>query len=65
MIDLAEFKVLSMTPHVFVDAERKLVESTFVVFKDEDDRVGTIVIRKAKPTAAEVQAEVKKRRARP
>lgn len=61
---MAEFKVLSKTPYSYVGAERKLVESTFVVFKDAEGRVGTIVIRKAKPTDAEVAAEVKKRRER-
>ena len=64
MVNLAEFKTLSRTPYTWVNAERKLVESTFVVFKDAEGRVGTIVIRKAKPTDAEVEAEVKKRRAR-
>lgn len=54
---------MSRTPHVFVNAERKLVSSSFVVFKDEEGRVGTIVIRKPKPTDAEIKEAVKKRAA--
>lgn len=63
MGSLAEkkFEVLSQTPYVWVNAERKLVQSTFVTYRDETGRVGTIVIRKAKPTLDEVKAAVEKR----
>ena len=62
-MNLAEFKVLSRTPYAYVNAKRELISSTFVVFRDAEGRVGTIVIRKAKPTDAEIKAEVEKRAA--
>jgi len=60
---MPEYTILSRTPSAYVNAERKLVETTFVVFKDKDGRVGTIVIHKAKPSDTEVEAEIKKREA--
>ena len=45
-----------------MNEKRELVASTFVVYKDAEGRVGTIVIAKAKPTDAEILAAVKKRR---
>ena len=61
MVNLAEFKVLSRTPYAWVNAERKLVESTFVVFKDAEGRVGTIVVNKAKPSEDDVSKAIKDR----
>jgi len=53
--------VVSRTPYAWVNEKRQLVESTFVVYKDKEGRVGTIVINKAAPTDTDVETEVKKR----
>jgi len=58
---MPEITVLSRTPYATVNEKRQLVESTFVVYKDKDGRVGTIVVYKAKPSDADVEAAVKKR----
>jgi len=60
---MPEIMILSKTPSAYMSLDRKLVETTFVVFKDKDGRVGTIVIHKAKPTDAEIADEIKKREA--
>ena len=62
MLRLTEFKVLSRAPYVLVNEKRELVQASFVVFRDAEGRVGTIVIEKATPTDAEILAAVKKRR---
>lgn len=62
MLNLAEFEVLSRTPYAWVNEKRELISSTFVVYRDAEGRVGTIVVPKAKPSDAEVLAAVKKRR---
>ena len=62
MHNLAEFKVLSRAPYVLVNEKRELAASTFVVYRDAEGRVGTIVVPKAEPTDAEILAAVKKRR---
>ena len=59
---MAEFTVLSKTPYAWVNAKRELVQSSFVVYRDEEGRVGTIVVKKAVPSDAEVKAEVAKRK---
>ena len=59
---MPEFEVLSRTPYAWVNEKRELVSSTFVVYRDVEGRVGTIVVPKAKPTDAEILAAVKKRR---
>jgi len=56
-----EVTILSQTPYAWVNKERKLVESTFVVYKDKAGHVGTIVIGKPKVIEADVEAELKKR----
>ena len=61
-MNLAEFEVLSKTPYAWVNEKRELVASSFVVYRDAEGRVGTIVIPKAKPTDADIMAAVKKRR---
>ena len=61
VVNLAEFEVLSRTPYAWVNAARKLVESTFVVFRDAEGRVGTILIEKAKPTLDDVKKAVAER----
>lgn len=53
---------MSRTPYAYVNEKRELVQSTFVVFKDAEGRVGTIVLHKAKPTDDEVKRAVEKRR---
>jgi len=58
---IPEITVLSRTPYAWVNEKRELVQSTFVVYRDKEGRVGTIVVGKAKPTDADVEAEVKKR----
>jgi len=63
VVEVAKFEVLSRTPSAYMGKDRKLVESTFVVYKDAEGRVGTIVIGKKAPTDADVEAEVKKRAA--
>ena len=62
MRNLAEFEVLSRTPYAWVNEKRELISSTFVVYRDAEDLVGTIVVPKAEPTDAEILAAVKKRR---
>ena len=58
---MAEFEILSSTPFVWVNAKRELAQSSFVTYRDEEGRVGTITIRKAEPSLAEVKAAVKER----
>lgn len=58
---MAEFEIVSTTPYAWVSAERKLVQSTMVVYRDEEGRVGTIVVRKAKPSKDEVKRAVAER----
>jgi len=60
---MPEYTVLSRTPSAYVNAERKLVETTFIVYKDKVGHVGTIVVHKAKPTDAEIEDAIKKRAA--
>jgi len=60
-----EITILSKTPSVYVGVDRKLVETTFVVYKDKEGRVGTIVVPKAKPSDSEILDAVKKRGAGP
>jgi len=60
---MPDVTILSKTPSAYVSADRKLVETTFVVYKDKDGRVGTIVIHKAKPSDSEIADEIKKREA--
>ena len=59
---MPEFKVLSRTPYALVNEKRELAASTFVVYRDAEGRVGTIVVEKAKPSDAEILAAIKKRR---
>jgi len=58
---MPEVTVLSRTPYVTVSKDQKLEHTTFVVYRDKDGRVGTIVVGKASPSDADVEAEVKKR----
>jgi len=58
---MPEITVLSKTPSTYMGADRKLVETTFVVYKDKEGRVGTIVVHKAKPSDAEILEAIKKR----
>jgi len=60
---MPEIEIVSKTPYATVNEKRQLVESTFVVYKDKNGRVGTIVVAKAKPSDADVEAAVKKRQA--
>ena len=62
MPSLAELEVLSRTPYAWVNEKRELAASTFVVYRDAEGRVGTILVAKAKPTDADIMAAVKKRR---
>lgn len=59
--NLAEFEMLSSTPYVWVNKDRRLVESSFVTYRDETGHVGTIVVRKKTPTLEDVKAAVKER----
>jgi len=60
---MPEITVLTKTPYAWVNAKRELVESTFVVYKDKDGRVGTVVMPKREPSDREIEDEVKKRAA--
>jgi len=60
-----EIEVLSQTPYSWVNEKGLLTESTFVVYKDKEGRVGSIVVKKGKPTNAEIETEIKKRQAGP
>jgi len=60
---MPEITVLSKTPSAWVNAKKELVTSTFVVYRDKDGRVGTIVVAKKDPSDVEIEAEVKKRAA--
>jgi len=62
---MPEIEVLSQTPYSWINEKGQLTESTFVVYKDQQGRVGSIVVKKAKPTQAEIEAEIKKRQAGP
>jgi len=59
---LAELQILSKTPYSRVNAKRELVPASFVVYRDEAGRVGTVVMPKAEPSLAEVKAEIEKRK---
>ena len=61
MRHLAEFAILSSTPYVWVNADRKLMQSSFVTYRDAEGRVGSIVVPKVKPSVAEVEAALKER----
>jgi len=58
---VAEFKVLSRTPYAYVNAKREMVQSTFVVYQDEKDRVGTITVPKAEPSLDDIKKAVAER----
>lgn len=58
---MPEFEVLSQMPYVWIDEDRKFVQATFVVYRDAEGLIGTIVVPKPKPSDAEIQAAVKKR----
>jgi len=60
---MPEIEILSRTPYVTVDKNRKLAASTFIVYKDVDGRLGTIVLGKAEPKDAEVVEAIRKRTA--
>jgi len=62
---MPKLEILSQTPYSWIDKDRKLVQSTFVVYKDEAGRVGTVVVKKPKAEPADVEAELKKRAAGP
>jgi len=53
--------VLSRTPYTWVDEKRALAESTFVVFRDEAGRIGTIVVPGRKPSDSDVEKAVTER----
>lgn len=55
-----EFEIVSESPYAWVDADRKIVQSTFVVYRLKGT-VGTIVVRKAKPSEAEVKRAIEER----
>jgi len=58
---MSEIEVLSQTPYSWVNEKGQLTESTFIVYKTREGRVGSIVVKKAKPTSAEIESEIKKR----
>jgi len=60
---MPEIEVLSKTPYSWVNEQGRLVESTFVVYREKEGRVGSIVIKKSKPENREIEEEVKKRQA--
>jgi len=60
---MPEITVMSKTPYAWVNAKRELVQSTFVVYKDKEGRVGTIVVQKKEPSDSEIQEAIKKRAA--
>jgi len=60
---MPEITVLSKTPYSWVNENGQLTESTFVVYREKEGRVGSIVIKKGKPTDTEIEAEIKKRQA--
>jgi len=60
---MPEIEILSRTPYVTVDKDRKLAPSTFVVYRDVDGKVGTIVLGKGEPRDAEIVEAIKKRTA--
>jgi len=60
---MPEITVLSKTPYAWINAKRDLVSSTFVVYRDKEGHVGTIVVPKKDPSDADIEAEVKKRAA--
>jgi len=62
---MPEIEILSQTPYSWVNEKGQLTESTFVVYRDQQGRVGSIVIKKAKPTTSEIESEIKKRQAGP
>jgi len=60
---MPDIEILSQTPYSWVNEKGQLIESTFVVYREKEGRVGSIVIKKGKPTASEIEEEVKKRQA--
>jgi len=58
---MPEFQVISKTPYAVVNEKRELVEGTFVVYRDKDNHVHTIVIAKKAPTDSDITEAVKKR----
>lgn len=59
MAEKGKLEILTVTPYAWVGPDRELIQSSFVVYRDEEGRIGTVVIRKPKPTVE----DVKKRRA--
>jgi len=60
-----DIEVLSQTPYSWVNEKGQLTESTFIVYREKEGRVGSIVVKKAKPTQSEIETEIRKRQAGP